>query len=146
MYSTSDQEMESSHERSEEEYDLVMRSNKKVRAGDLHIQQELFFKKNFGFEADQEDEISDEDEDDGLDENDFDCHTIRVSKKEKSKDPIALDNGFFLAKCPQRKIMILRNLDDFAHPNFDSSQNQPPQMHVGVGMGKITMYANRIIF
>ena len=47
MYSTSDQEMESSHERSEEEDDLVMRSNKKVRAGDLHIQQELLSKKNF---------------------------------------------------------------------------------------------------
>ena len=37
MYSTSDQEMESSHERSEEEDDQVMRSNKKVSAGDLHI-------------------------------------------------------------------------------------------------------------
>ena len=89
----------------------------------IYIYSKSFFpRKTFGFEADQEDEISDEDEDDGLDENDSDCHTIRVSKKEKSKDPIALDNGFFFAKFPQRKIMILRNLDDFADPNFDSSR------------------------
>ena len=68
----------------------------------IYIYSKSFFpRKTFGFEADQEDEISDEDEDDGLDENDSDCHTIRVSKKEKSKDPIALDNGFFLAKFPQ---------------------------------------------
>ena len=52
----------------------------------IYIYSKSFFpRKTFGFEADQEDEISDEDEDDGLDENDSDCHTITVSKKEKSR-------------------------------------------------------------